>query len=80
MQTGLSLSFAANLCFAVLIYTYGVALFCAWRSSRRNPLDVAGRGVRAKLRVLDEQTRQATTVTFFLALSVVLGAIVGEQL
>jgi hypothetical protein len=74
----LSVSFAASLVFAVLLYTYAIALAWAWRSSRREA--ARGRqGFRAKMIVLDHQTRPATTVTFFLAVSVVLGAIVGEQ-
>jgi hypothetical protein len=76
----MSLPFAANLVFAVLLYTYAIALVWAWRSSRRDPRDSRDRGIRARLRVLDSQTRPATTVTCFLAVSVVLGAIVGEQL
>lgn len=76
----MSLPFAANPVFAVLIYAYGIALAWAWRSSKRNPLESSDRGVRAKLRGLDEKTRPATTVTCFLAVSVVLGAIAGEQL
>ena len=75
----MSVSFAASLVFAVLLYTYAIALVWAWRASRRAATPTR-LGARAKLVALDHQTRPATTVTLFLAVSVVLGALVGEQI
>ena len=74
----MSLSFAANIVFAVLLYTYAIAIVLAWCASRRMSGQPRRSG-RARLVALDHQTRPATTVTFFLAVMVVLGALVGEQ-
>jgi hypothetical protein len=78
--SGLTVSFAANLVFAVLLLTYAIAFGMAWRHSRSRSPALRIRGARARLRALDVQTRPATTVTLFLAVSVVLGAVVGEAL
>jgi hypothetical protein len=77
-MTELSVGFAADLVFAILVYSYILALAWAWRSSAR--ANEAPPGFREKLRVFDTQTRPATTVTFFFAASVIIGAIVGRAL
>jgi hypothetical protein len=79
MPEQFSIEAAASLVFSTLLCTYLIALVWAWRASVRSPEETGG-GLRARLRILDDQTRLATSVTFYFGASVILGALFGKIL